>query len=134
MRHTTGEKRAEIASLCSRKATKHLGEQGRLILWDDMVNPTHNGNQTDYQWWEGGGRPQTTDGALLKKLVDHKVLWFSWAYCNRSVPGSWAGVRRLFNLSLFLTASRMVLPQDPSTDHIVRREQRRGLPDGWQRA
>ena len=34
-----------------------------------------------------------------------------------SVLGSWVGVRRPFHLSLFLTASRMVLPQDPSTDH-----------------
>ena len=35
---------------------------------------------------------------------------------TRSVLGSWVGVRRLFQLSLFLTAPRMVLPQDPSTD------------------
>ena len=35
---------------------------------------------------------------------------------GESVPGSWVGVRRPFHLSLFLTASRMVLPQDPSTD------------------
>ena len=41
----------------------------------------------------------------------------------RSVPspqllvlGSWVGERRLFHLYLFLTASRMALPQDPSTD------------------
>ena len=60
---------------------KHLGEQGRVIYWDDMVNPDHNGNQTNYQWWEGGGRPQTTDGALLQRLVDPGVLWYSWAYC-----------------------------------------------------
>lgn len=65
-----------------RIVTKHMGQQGRIILWDDMVNPDHNGNQTNYQWWEGGGRPQTTDGALLKKLVDPRVLWFSWAYCT----------------------------------------------------
>ena len=25
---------------------------------------------------------QTTDGALLQKLVDPKVMWFSWAYCT----------------------------------------------------
>ena len=29
--------------------------------------------------------------------------------------GSWVGVRRLFHFFIFLTASRMVLPQDPST-------------------
>ena len=34
----------------------------------------------------------------------------------RSVLGSWVGVRRRFHLFLFLTASRMVLPQDPGTD------------------
>ena len=34
---------------------------------------------------------------------------------TRRVLGSWAGVQRPFHLSLFLTASRMVLPQDPST-------------------
>ena len=32
------------------------------------------------------------------------------------VLGSWVGVRRPFYVSLFLTASRMVLPQDPGTD------------------
>ena len=31
--------------------------------------------------------------------------------CRRSVLGSWVGVRRLFHLSFFLTASRMVLPK-----------------------
>eukprot|EP01043_Picozoa_sp_COSAG02_P058304 COSAG02_NODE_7233_length_3106_cov_1.757566_1_plen_830_part_00 len=65
-----------------RIVTKYMGQEARIILWDDMVNPDHNGNQTNYQWWEGGGRPQTTDGALLKGLVDSRVLWFSWAYCT----------------------------------------------------
>ena len=65
-----------------RSVTKHMGENGRVILWDDMVNPDHNGNQTSYQWWEGGGRAQTTDEALLRKLVDPRVVWFSWAYCT----------------------------------------------------
>ena len=32
--------------------------------------------------------------------------------------GSWVGVRRLFHLSLFLTASRMALPQDPSRRRV----------------
>ena len=32
-----------------------------------------------------------------------------------TVLGSWAGVRRPFHISLFLTAPRVVLPQDPST-------------------
>ena len=32
------------------------------------------------------------------------------------VLGYWVGVRHLFHLSLFLTASRMDLPQGPSTD------------------
>ena len=36
-----------------------------------------------------------------------------------SVLGSWVGARRLSHLSLFLTASRMVLPQDPSTGLAV---------------
>ena len=31
------------------------------------------------------------------------------------VLGSWVGVRRLFHLSLLLTAPRVVLPQDPRT-------------------
>ena len=36
---------------------------------------------------------------------------------GESVLGSWVGARRLSpRLSLFLSASRMVLPQDPSTD------------------
>ena len=33
-----------------------------------------------------------------------------------SVLGYWVGVRRPFHLSLFLTASRVALSQDPSTD------------------
>ena len=32
-----------------------------------------------------------------------------------SVLGSWVGARRLLHLFVFLTASRMFLPQDPST-------------------
>ena len=32
------------------------------------------------------------------------------------VLGSWVGARRPFHLSLLLPASRMVLPQDPSTE------------------
>ena len=38
----------------------------------------------------------------------------------RSVLGSWVDVRHLFHLSVFLTASRMVLTQDPSTDPTTR--------------
>jgi hypothetical protein len=68
-----------------------MGERGRVIVWDDMLNPTHNANQTNYQWWEGGGRAQTTDGALLKKLVDPKVIMFSWAYCNSTEDYETAG-------------------------------------------
>ena len=34
---------------------------------------------------------------------------------HTQVPGSWVGVRRPFPLSLSLTSSRMVSPQDPST-------------------
>ena len=37
------------------------------------------------------------------------------AACFVAVRGSWVGVRRLFHRSLFLTASRVVLPQGPST-------------------
>ena len=35
------------------------------------------------------------------------------------ILGSWAGVRRLFHLPVFLTASRMALPQDPGTTQNV---------------
>jgi hypothetical protein len=52
-----------------------------VLLWDDMVNPDHNGGQVEYQWWDGGGRPQTSDGAVLGRLIDPGVLWHSWAYC-----------------------------------------------------
>ena len=37
-------------------------------------------------------------------------------YSSTAVLGSWVGARRPFQLSVFLTASRMVLPQDPSTN------------------
>ena len=39
-----------------------------------------------------------------------------WA--ARGDTRSWVGVRRLFHRSVFLTASRTVLPQDPSTDSL----------------
>ena len=52
-----------------------------------------------------------------KTPKDARVMaWWDYGYQIRSVLGSWVGVRRLFHHSLFLTASRMVLPQDPSTD------------------
>ena len=35
------------------------------------------------------------------------------------VLGSWVGVRRHFRITLLLTAPRMVLPQDPSTNAPV---------------
>ena len=41
-----------------------------------------------------------------------------------STLGSWVGVRRLFHLYLFLTASRMVLPQDPRSTNASRRRSR----------
>ena len=44
------------------------------------MNPDHNGGKYDYQKQEGGGRPGKTDTALLNKLIDPSVLWFSWAY------------------------------------------------------
>jgi hypothetical protein len=56
---------------------KHVGKAGRAMYWDDMVNPDHNGGQENYQKSSGGGRPGKTDGALLDKLVDPSVLWFS---------------------------------------------------------
>ena len=39
-----------------------------------------------------------------------------WKSAASRVLGYWVGVRRPFHLSLFLTAPRMVLPQDPSTN------------------
>ena len=51
-------------------------------------------------------KEEAQTGAIISAIdTDSKV--------SRSVLGSWVGVRRLFRLSLFLTASRMVLPQDP---------------------
>ena len=49
-----------------RSVTKHMGENGRVILWDDMVNPDHNGNQTSYQWWEGGTSADNRRSAATK--------------------------------------------------------------------
>lgn len=60
--------------------TKHLGEGGRALFWDDMVNPDHNGGDAEYQWETGGGLRGKTDLALLDKLVDTRVIWASWAY------------------------------------------------------
>ena len=39
---------------------------------------------------------------------------------SASVPGSWVVMHCRFHLSLFLTASRVSLPQDPRTDPIAR--------------
>jgi hypothetical protein len=44
-----------------------------------MWLPDHNGGEEFYQESTGGGRPGKTDLALLNKLVDPSVLWFSWA-------------------------------------------------------
>ena len=55
---------------------------------------------------------QAKKRAAAQVIADAKVTKYDVWY----VLGSWVGVRRLFHLSLFLTASRMVLPQDPCTD------------------
>ena len=68
-----------------------------MMLWDGMCN--YYGNT---MFMEDVSR--LPPGTAVLALGD------------RSVLGSWVGVRRLFHLSLFLTASRMVLTQDPSTD------------------
>ena len=66
--------------------------------------------------------PQADPGSRYRLLQEHFKSG-PWAKARRKgaryprpVLGSWVGVRRIFHLSLFLTASRMVLPQDPSTD------------------
>jgi hypothetical protein len=47
------------------------------------LNLDHNDNQTNYHsTWEGGGRPHTTNGVLLKQPVDPKVLQFLWVRCT----------------------------------------------------
>ena len=48
--------------------------------------------------------------------VGRSFPWRSGAPQTRSVLGSWVGVWRHYHLCLFPAASRVVLPQDPSTD------------------
>jgi hypothetical protein len=61
--------------------TKYLGDGGRALMWDDMINPTtENGGNVNYQWSTGGGVRGKTDLAVIEKLVDSKVIWASWAY------------------------------------------------------
>ena len=48
---------------------------------------------------------------LLGEVVDSGS-----ACCGESVLGSRVGLRGLFHLPLFLTAPRMVLPQNPGTE------------------
>eukprot|EP01046_Picozoa_sp_COSAG06_P016458 COSAG06_NODE_1090_length_10746_cov_5.415892_12_plen_137_part_00 len=62
-----------------------------------MVNPDHNGGEENYQKSSGGGRPGKTDGALLDKLVDPSVLWFSWAYgvTPDAGPGKFSDLRKI---------------------------------------
>ena len=77
-----------------------------------------------------GGRRQRELGVLLPgcsrmplQWVDSRAEPCSLAKLKQvrgaptpSVLGYWVGVRRLFHIDIFLTASRMVLPQDPSTE------------------
>ena len=63
----------------------------------------------------GGGRRSHRNFSAMKCDSRWRSLWScerDWA--ARSVLGSRVGIRRLFHLSLFLTASRMVCTQDPS--------------------
>ena len=64
-----------------------------------MVNPDHNGGQFEYQWQTGGGRPGKTDAALLDELIDHNVLWFSWAYGVTPDAPTSKGIYRIYNSS-----------------------------------
>ena len=70
--------------------------------------------------------------------VAHAAAEPSVCSTARSVPGSWVCARHLFHLSLLLAASRMGLPQDPSTRRTSWRAPRgRGSTRGrgleWQR-
>ena len=67
------------------------------------------------------GIPRGNDDALHSKAADdlthaHDPPTQAQHWYATLVLGSWVGVRRLFHRSLFLTASRLALPQDPSTD------------------
>ena len=77
--------------------TKYLGDSGRAMFWDDMVNPTHNGGDEDYQWTTGGGPPGRTDLAVLNKLIDKRVIWASWAYgvTPDAGPGKFSDLRKI---------------------------------------
>jgi hypothetical protein len=39
--------------------TKYLGDHGRAMFWDDMVNPSANGLLDDYQWTTGGAKKRS---------------------------------------------------------------------------
>ena len=65
--------------------TKHLGDGGHPVFWDDMVNPDHNGGDDNYQWETGGGMPGKTDWAVLNQSVDRKVIIFLMSTNYRSV-------------------------------------------------
>ena len=54
---------------------------------------------------------EKTTLALPDKSVIRRVRLRRTVQASTQVLGSWVGVRRLLHLSLFLTASRMVLPK-----------------------
>ena len=64
-----------------------------------------------------GGAKQQAPGVLMVSghTADAFRARLGKGFLALLVLGSWVGVWRLFHHSLFLSASRVVLPQDPST-------------------
>ena len=89
---------------CARRHAQVVLRGNSLIINDDWKKRMEKN--------KGGGGTPSEPGALGVGGAD------------RSVLGSWVVCGALSTLSLFLTASRMVLPQDPSTDLRARQGQR----------
>ena len=70
-----------------------------------LLNCSYRGDRVT-RAWSMGLRVRAT------QTETRNGCWFGWTVSIRILGRR----RRLFHLSLFLTASRMVLPQDPSTD------------------
>ena len=80
---------------------------GRLSTWPEM-------EWSEWPGTEAGG----SYGCGAHLPVPFNATWSAVPERpHGSVLGTCVGVRRFLHLSVFLTASRMVLPQDPSTTH-----------------
>ncbi len=56
----------------------------RVMIWDDMVSPFHNGGTKDYQL-KYGGPPGMMAEVIEQNMIDNNVIMNIWWYRNSSL-------------------------------------------------